>query len=155
MKKIQGESDPKYTKIVQQYNEIKQAYNNKDKIIRQQVKELCSELDITYTQQVCKDTLLCRSDIQAQIGTLSRQRDKLRTQQSKDDVQISKEQQKHQGTWSKLHHKITVLEEQNPQVKKRWQRHRIKEIRQQEQEQINLEKQVRKIQHQHDKVLQQ
>ena len=68
---------------------------------------------------------------------------------------MNKEHQKHQENRSTLHHEITTLEQQNPQVKKRWQQHRIKEIRQQEQEQINREKQVRKIQHQHDKVLQQ
>ena len=120
MKKIQGGSDPKYMEIVQQYNENKQAYNNNDKIIYQQVEVLCSELAITYTQQVCIDTLLRRSDIQAQIGTLSRQRDKLRTQQAKDDIQLNKEQQKQQAAPSKLHHEITALEQQNPQVKKRW-----------------------------------
>lgn len=92
MKKIQGGSDPKYTEIVQQYDGNKQVYNNNDKIIRQQVEVLCSKLAITYTQQVCIDTLLCRSDIQAQIGTLSRQRDKLRTQESKESIQINKKQ---------------------------------------------------------------
>ena len=119
MKKLKNGSDPKYIEIVQQYNENKQAYNNNNKIIYQQVEVLCSELAITYTQQVCIDTLLHKSDIQAQIGTLSRQRDKLQAQQSQDTIQINKEQQKQKATLSKLQHETTVLKQQNPQVKKR------------------------------------
>ena len=57
------EPNPKHNAITKQYHENKKKCTNKKNIICQQIAVLATELATTYTQQVCIDTIFCKSDI--------------------------------------------------------------------------------------------